>query len=77
MVTTGNCVHGAKKYENADINDKNKKICLPCDNYPRVPFESSRVSTGTGEVSGARGDQRVRSGLSKSHAQSIHGTKKK
>eukprot|EP00978_Attheya_sp_CCMP212_P023076 scaffold69917_cov59-Attheya_sp.AAC.1 len=70
-------VHGAKKYENADINDKNKNSYLPYHNYPRVPFESSRVNAGTGEVSGAGGAQRVRSVLSKSHAQRIHGTKKK
>jgi len=68
--------HGAKKYENADINDKTKKSYLPYDSYHRVPFESSRVNSGTGEVSAAGGAQRVRSVLSKSHAQSMHGKKK-
>eukprot|EP00978_Attheya_sp_CCMP212_P025199 scaffold80681_cov37-Attheya_sp.AAC.1 len=83
MVIGGSCVHGravhgAKKYkENADVNDKNIKSYLPCDNYPRVPFESLQVRAGTGEVSGDGGAQRVRSVLSKSHAQSVHGTKKK
>jgi hypothetical protein len=76
MVITGSCVHGAKKYENADINDKTKKSYLPYDSYHRVPFESSRVHSGTGEVAAAGGAQRVRSVLSKSHAQSMHGKKK-
>eukprot|EP00978_Attheya_sp_CCMP212_P004561 scaffold9969_cov38-Attheya_sp.AAC.1 len=39
-------LHGAKKYENADINDINNKSYLPSGNYPRVPFETSRVSAG-------------------------------
>eukprot|EP00978_Attheya_sp_CCMP212_P028294 scaffold97352_cov45-Attheya_sp.AAC.1 len=70
-------VHGAKKYENTDINGKNKKSCLPCDTYPRVPFESLQVSAGTGEVPGAGGAQRVWSVLSKSHSQNVHRTKQK
>jgi hypothetical protein len=61
-------VHGSKKYENADINDKNKKISLPYDSYPRVPFKASRMNAAMGEVPGARDAQRVRPLLSKSHA---------
>eukprot|EP00978_Attheya_sp_CCMP212_P012619 scaffold31556_cov62-Attheya_sp.AAC.1 len=59
-------VHRAKKYQNADINDKNKKRYLPSGTYQRILFETSRVNAGTGEVSWARGDQRVQPLLSKS-----------
>jgi hypothetical protein len=33
--------HEAKKYENADINNKNKKSYLSYDKYPSLPFESA------------------------------------
>jgi hypothetical protein len=64
----------AKNYENAHINDN--KSYLPYDNYPRVLSKISRVKAGNGEVSGAKDAQRVRPLLSKSHAQSMHRTKK-
>jgi hypothetical protein len=36
-------MHGAKKYKNDDINNKNKKSYVPYENYPKVRFERGQV----------------------------------
>eukprot|EP00978_Attheya_sp_CCMP212_P043745 scaffold290802_cov48-Attheya_sp.AAC.1 len=60
-------VHGAKKYENANINDNNNKSYLASSSYHRVLIETLRVSAGAGDVSGTRDTQRERLRLSKPH----------
>eukprot|EP00978_Attheya_sp_CCMP212_P016266 scaffold42481_cov81-Attheya_sp.AAC.1 len=58
---------------NCDHSKLRPQLCTERKIHPRVPFETSQVRSGDCEVSGARDTQRVRSRLSKTVQNPMHG----